>query len=265
MSWVLITGGSKGIGFSLAESFARRKYNIILVARNQLQLEVSKLKLASAFPVQVEVLSCDLGDSGSINTIYNWCSERKFEITVLCHVAGLGGSGDFPDLPMDEMQSMIRLNLESAILITRFFLPVLKRSQSPAYILLVGSMAGFAPLPIKCVYSSTKSALISFCYSLKYLLKDDGISVSCLCPGPVFTKPSIESETLRQLGWFGKQMAVKPADLSEYAVRSLLKGKLMIVPGKIAAIVARVIRSLPKTMVAYFSYRFSNREKLPSV
>lgn len=264
MSWVLITGGSKGIGFSLAESFASRMYNIILVARDQQQLEESKRKLESKFLIQVEILSCDLGDSASPQTIYDFCSVRKLEITVLCNVAGLGGTGDFPDMPSDKMREMIRLNLESAILLTQVFLPVL-RSTKPSFILHVASMAGFGPLTIKSVYSSTKSALISFCYSLKYLLKDDQISVSCLCPGPVFTKPSIENETIKQLGWFGKRMAVSPADLGEYAVRCLLNGKLIIVPGKMASFVAVLIKSLPKRMLVYLSYRFSRRNRLKTI
>jgi short-subunit dehydrogenase len=255
MSWALVTGGSKGIGHSIAEALARRKYNILLVARNQIELAKAKEQLENRFQIQVEILSCDLFLTESAKIIFDWCTDKNIEINILCNAAGMGGSKDFPELPLSELRAMIRLNLESAVALSYMFIPHLKQT-APSYILNIGSMAGFAPIPIKSLYASTKSALHSFSYSLKYLLKENNISVSCVCPGPVFTKPSIEKETIKQLGWIGKQMAVDTAKVGEYAVQGMLKRKVIIVPGKLAKLISYLLRILPHRFVTYIYYTF---------
>jgi hypothetical protein len=116
-------------------------------------------------------------------------------------------------------------------------------------------MAGFAPFPIKSIYSATKAALISFSYSLKNILRTEQISVSCLCPGPVFTRPAIEEETIRQMGAFGRHMAMDPAEVGEQAVRQMLGGKLIIIPGKLAGISSFLLRILPRRLMARILYR----------
>jgi short-subunit dehydrogenase len=149
---------------------------------------------------------------------------------------------------------MVRLNIESAIELTLALLPLLQEN-APSYILNIGSMAGFAPVPIKNIYSASKAALLFFSYSLRYQLAGGRISVSCLCPGPVFTKPSIEAETLNQLGWLGRQMAVDPAQVGELAVRKMLKRKMLIVPGMLATLISLLLRFLPAGLSARIYYQ----------
>ncbi len=253
MSWALVAGGSKGIGLSIAEALAKRKYNLLLVARNHDDLLHAKNTLEKNFRIEVEIYSCDLSFTESALKISNWCTENGFTINILCNVAGSGGSGDFPDLPVNDVDTLLRTNLESTITLSSILIPQLK-ANAPSYILNVGSLAGFAPILIKSVYASAKSGVHSFSYSLRYLLKPNNISVSCLCPGPVFTKPSIENETMNQMGWLGKQMAVQSALVGELAVRGMLRRKMIIVPGKIATLVSYVLRVLPDQFIAYLIY-----------
>jgi short-subunit dehydrogenase len=124
---------------------------------------------------------------------------------------------------------MINLNVGSAMALTLTLLPLLEKN-APSYILNVAIMAGFAPIPVKNMYSATKSAVVFFSYSLSYQLEEKKISVSVLCPGPVFTKPEIKEDTRKKLGWFGMLMAVPPEKVGEVAVRETLNGKLVIVP-----------------------------------
>ncbi len=100
MSWALVAGGSKGIGFSIAEALARRKYNLLLVARNHDDLLHAKTILEKNFNIEVEILTCDLSLAESSIKISDWCTDIRFKINILCNVAGSGGSGDFPDLPV---------------------------------------------------------------------------------------------------------------------------------------------------------------------
>jgi short-subunit dehydrogenase len=259
MSWALIAGGGKGIGYSVAEALARRKYDLMLVARSVQELTEAEIKLEKNFDIQVEILSCDLSLSESAALISDWCMAKSHDLKIICYAAGLGGSKDFPELPWNDLRTMVRTNLESAIALISTLIPVLEKN-APSYIMTISSLAGFAPFPMKNVYAATKSALISFSYSLRYNLKERNISVSCLCPGPVFTKPSIEQETIKQLGWIGKQMAVSPTLAGELAVRGMFRHKMIIVPGKLAKIVSFLLRVLPHRLIAGTIYSFRKQK-----
>lgn len=259
MSWALIAGGSKGIGFSIAQALAKRKYNLALVARNPVDLQVAKNSLETDFNIKAETLVCDLSSSESSSLIYNWCSTKGLDINILCNAAGMGGSKDFLELSADDLRSMIRTNIESTVTLSLSLTPKLKEN-APAYILNVGSLAGFSPIPSKNVYSSSKSAIHFFSYSLRQLLKPFNISVSCLCPGPVFTKPSIEKETVNQLGWAAKKMAVKVSDVGEQAVRGMLANRLLIVPGKFSLLISWLLRMLPNHLLSYSFYAFRKKD-----
>lgn len=248
--YALIAGGSRGIGFAIAEALAKRGYNLILIARNMDGLLAAKNKLEAAYRVHVDVLSYDLSKEETATAIAAWCTQKNIPLKMLCNVAGLGGDEDYLSLSLDSLRYMVRLNIESAMALSLTLLPLLEKN-TPAYILNVASMAGFAPIPSKNIYAATKSAVISFSYSLRYQLKEKNISVSCLAPGPVYTKPSIKKNTKEQLGWLGDAMSVKPARVGEVAVRKTLKGRPIIVPGTIAKILSGVLRILPKRFVAW--------------
>ena len=99
------------------------------------------------------------------------------------------------------------------------------------------------------MYSATKSAVIFFSYSLRYQLKKKNISVSVLCPGPVYTKPEIKEDTKKKLGWLGNQMAVSPKRVGEIAVRKTLDKRMMIIPGTLNKVLAFVVRVLPRRWI----------------
>ncbi|MEP7109545.1 MAG: SDR family NAD(P)-dependent oxidoreductase [Ferruginibacter sp.] len=246
--YALVAGGSKGIGYAIAEALARRGYNLILIARHLDSLLSAKIKLESTYQVHVEILVHDLAKEESALAIGRWCADRNVNLKMLCNVAGLGGARDYLALPLDSLRYMVRLNVESAMALTLTLLPLLEKN-APSYVLNVASMAGFAPIPVKNLYSATKSAVVFFSYSLRYELKKKNISVSCLAPGPVFTKPEIKKDTKAKLGWIGMKMAVSPERVGEIAVRETFKKKLIIVPGTLAKIAAAVIRFLPRRWV----------------
>ncbi len=248
-AYALIAGGSKGIGYAIAEALAKRNYNLVLIARNEDTLLAVKNKLELLYPIHVEILSKDLSKETSAAEIAIWCNTKNIRLKILCNVAGIGGANDFLSSTLDSLQYMARLNIESMMSLTLTLLPLLEKN-APSYILNVASMAAFAPIPEKNLYAATKSAVLYFSYGLRYQLKNKHISVSCLCPGPVFTKPSIEKDTKEKLGWFGKQMAVAPKKVGEVCVRKMIKGRMIIVPGTLAKLVSIFIRAIPKRWAA---------------
>lgn len=247
--FALVAGGSKGIGYAIAEALALRKYNLILIARHEEPLLNAKKILESTYHVQVEILQLDLSEEASAPIISRWCIDRNIPIKMLCNVAGLGGANDYLKQPLDTIRYMVNLNIASCMSLTMLLLPLLEKN-APSFILNVSSMAGYAPIPSKNIYSATKSAVTFFSYNLRHQLKTKNISVSCLTPGPVFTKPSIKKDTKKRLGFFGMQLAVPPARVGEIAVRETLNGKMIIVPGTIAKIMSGAIRLLPRGVMA---------------
>jgi short-subunit dehydrogenase len=214
----------------------------------------AKHKLESTYGVHVELLSYDLSREESATEIAQWCIERNIPLKALCNVAGAGGARDYLNTTLDSLRYMVRLNVESCMALTLTLLPLLEKN-TPAYVVNVASMAGFAPIPIKNMYSATKSAVIFFSYALRYQLKKKNISVSCLAPGPVYTKPEIEAETKKQLGKFGDKMALAPHKVGEIAVRKTLNGKMIIVPGFLANAMSKILRILPKRISTSFYYK----------
>lgn len=247
--FALVAGGSKGIGYGIAEALALRQYNLILIARHHGPLLEAKQKLEEKYHVQVEILSYDLSRPESASKISAWCIQHDIPLKMLCNVAGMGGSNDYLKVPLDTLYYMVNLNVESCMALSLQLLPLLEKN-APSFILNVSSMAGFGPIPSKNMYSSTKSAVTFFSYNLRYQLRKKNISVSCLAPGPVFTKPSIKADTKRRLGFFGMQMAVPPSRVGEVAVRETLNGKMIIVPGTLAKISSGIARILPRGILA---------------
>jgi short-subunit dehydrogenase len=247
--YALIAGGSKGIGYAIAEALAKRRYNLILVARHQRALTAAKDSLETKYHIHVETLKLDLAEETTADSIAKWCTGKNIPLKILCNVAGYGGPKDYLSLPLDSLRYMVRLNVESCMALTLDLLPILEKN-SPSYILNVASMAGFAPIPSKNMYSATKSAVIFFSQSLRQQLKKKDISVSYLAPGPVFTKPEIYADTKKKLGWFGLKLAVPPKKVGEVAVRDMLRGKMTIIPGILPKISSFIIRVLPKRWAA---------------
>ena len=247
--YALVAGGSKGIGYAVAEALAKRKFNLVLVARDADTLRKVKQAFESKYKVRVDVLAYDLSNDESITAVSEYCLSRKLPLRMLCNVAGIGGSKDYLKLPLDSLRYMIDLNIKSGMALCYTLLPLLE-ANAPSYILNVGSMAGFAPIPQKNLYAATKAAVTFFSYSLRYQLKDKNISVSCLAPGPVFTKPEIIADTKKRLGFIGKLMAVPPKRVGEIAVKKTLNGKMIIVPGTLAKIFSGFLRFMPRGWAA---------------
>jgi len=221
---------------------------------------VAKTKLEGTYHVHVEVLAFDLSDDKSAEAISKWCTDRNVHLKVLCNVAGLGGANDYLSFPLDSLRYMVRLNVESCMALSLTLMPLLEKN-APSYILNVASMAGFAPIPVKNMYSATKSAVVFFSYSLRYQLKDKHISVSCLCPGPVYTKPEIVEDTKAKLGWFGNKMALDPHTVGEVAIKKTFNKRLIIVPGTLAKISSSLIRFFPRRWVVNLYGSAGNKSK----
>ncbi|WP_158857300.1 SDR family NAD(P)-dependent oxidoreductase [Lunatibacter salilacus] len=246
-TYTLITGASMGIGRAFALECASRDMNLILVALPDQVLEQVKNEILSENSVDVWIFGVDLTKEGGVFSLFNFCSEKAFRINMLINNAGMGAGGKFENLPLDKYLNIIDLNNKVLVQMTHYFLPVIKREKK-GFILNMSSMEATLPLPYKAVYTASKSFVYAFSLAIREELASEGkVEVSVVCPGPVVTNP----EALKRMkahGARGKMVAQMPEQVAAMAIRNLLKGKRVTIPGKLNWALVKVGKMLPTNL-----------------
>jgi short-subunit dehydrogenase len=184
----LVTGASAGIGREFVRQLVQRDCSLILVARRRDRLERLRDELQNfnrAANLYVRVV--DLTDDSQIDKLVHWLEENKISIDLLINNAGLGDLGPFENSDPSRNHQMIFVNLVALTSLTRKLLPQMI-SRKRGAILNVSSSAGFLPIPQFAVYAATKAYVTSFSEALRAELRDTGVTVTTLCPGPVKTQ-----------------------------------------------------------------------------
>jgi short-subunit dehydrogenase len=248
MEYALITGASKGIGKAIAEELARRKFNLLLVARSQELLQHVADDIATRYGVSTDCLALDLSAAGSAQKVYDWCREKNYSVKALVNNAGYGLSGPFEKYSPDEHLNMMQLNMATLVSLTRLFLPQLQQ-QSRAYILNIASSAAYQAVPKLSVYAATKSFVLAFSRGLHQELRGGPVSVTCISPGATDT----DFPNRAQIGEKGLKAAAKfnmePTVVASLAVKAMLAGKAEVVTGFVNKLGAFMAWLLPKTLV----------------
>src|SRR4030095_2873804 len=125
MSFALITGASKGVGKSFADSLAKRKYDLLLVARSGELLEQLSGELSSRYGVTCRFMAADLSLPEASKKISEWIERERFEISILINNAGFGLWGPFHELSIEEQNEMIAVNISALVNLTYLVLPKL--------------------------------------------------------------------------------------------------------------------------------------------
>ena len=227
--YALVTGASSGIGNAIAWELASKKNNLILVALPGMGLCETANQISSNFNIAVKFCELDLTQEGAANQLYKWCCEQNFKINVLVNNAGLGAQGLFEDTTVSDLETMLKLNNQALVMLAYYFLSDLK-SNGPANILNVGSLASFMNIPGKAVYSASKSFIYSFSAALRMELRPHKINVSCLCPGGTITSNRVK-ENISKVRFASHSFLQKPQAVAREAVRQMLRGKRLIIPG----------------------------------
>lgn len=229
--YTLITGASEGFGKALAIECAKRKMNLILVALPGSELHSLTDFIKRSYCVDVIGIEKDLCKDESCIELFNEVNALKLQVNMLINNAGIGSTVLFGEGSIHLYEKQIKLNVLATTLITRLFLEMLKRN-SHSYILNVGSMASFFYLPKKQVYGATKSFIYFFSKSLRQELENDRVHVSVLCPGGMNTNLALT--LMNKTGtWLSRLSVMNPEEVVPIAIDGLLKGKEVIIPGRI--------------------------------
>jgi short-subunit dehydrogenase len=182
---VVVTGASRGIGRAIAVAAGARGARVGLLARSADDLaaasdEVERLGGTASVAV------ADLTARGELEQAYATVRGELGAVDVLVNNAGIGCWGPFVEVPQDEADRVITLNLTAVLDLTRLVLPDMIRRRR-GHIVNIGSVAGRLGVPFESIYSATKFGLAGFTEALAVEMAPFGIGVSMVNPGPVDT------------------------------------------------------------------------------
>jgi short-subunit dehydrogenase len=182
---VIVTGGSEGVGAAAARLFADAGANLMLVARNRKNLEAIAAELRDR--TRVEIFPMDVSDADSCVDLFKKTLFEFGRIDVLVNNAGYHARGYVESVTADELARTIDVNLRAPIMLMRLALPHIRDAGGGA-IINVASLAGRTPVPGSAAYSASKFGLRAFTFSLAEEIRDAGIKLAVVSPGPISTQ-----------------------------------------------------------------------------
>lgn len=247
MSYALITGASSGIGYELANLFAKDKHNIILIARREDRLKQLSRDLENDYKIKTLVIPKDLSQSQSAQEIYDILKQNDITIDYLINNAGFMVYGRFSDTNWSEEHKMTQLHMVTLTHLIKLFLPdMLKRENGK--ILNIGSTGSFVPGPLIAVYCATKNYILSLSEAIAEELNGTGVTVTALCPGGTKTEFAEKANIKNSSVHFFEVMEAKR--VARIGYKALMKGKRVVIPGMFNKIQIFSIRITPRIVAS---------------
>jgi short-subunit dehydrogenase len=220
--FAIVTGASSGIGLSLAKELASRGFDLAICSSGErLQPAAEELRSHGA---QVTEVQADLATTDGVKRFWDEVISLGRPIDIACINAGVGVGGLFAETNLDAELKMVYLNCAGTVQLVKYVVQhMLGRNEGR--ILLTASIAGEMVAPLEAVYAATKAFDLSFAHSLRYELRDTGISVTALQPGPTntdfFHRAGMDNT---EVGSSGKNES-QPDDVARQGIEALLSGK----------------------------------------
>jgi short-subunit dehydrogenase len=227
--YALITGATSGIGNELAKLFSKDNYNLIIVGRDQQQLDATAKELKQN---GIDVITM-VKDLFNRNEVYSLCEDVKsagIQVDVLVNDAGQGAYGLFQDNDIERELRIIDLNIVAVTILTKHFLQEMV-SRNEGKILNVASIASTAPGPWQAVYHGTKAYVLSLTEGIREEIKDTEITITALLPGVTdtdfFNKADMQDSKIVQ----DKSAMSNAADVAKDGYDALMAGTDKVVSG----------------------------------
>lgn len=254
----LITGATSGIGLELGKIFAKEGYNLVIVAREEGELERATATFKQGNNITVTSIAKDLFEPSAAEEVYNEVKAKGIQIDVLVNDAGQGVYGMFAETDLQSELDIIQLNIVALVTLTKLFLKDMV-ARNDGKILQLASMVSKISSPLMAVYAGTKAFVFNFSQSLINELKDTNVTVTALQPGATdtdfFNKAGADNAAVVKDGKLGD-----PAAVAKDGYDALMAGDAKVVSGMKNKIQATIANVTPEQVLAG-QMRDMNEEK----
>jgi short-subunit dehydrogenase len=252
----LITGASSGIGLELARLFVNDGFDVILVSENAAELETAARELRAG-SAKVETITADLSTMEGPRKVYDQVRASGRELDVLVNNAGVGVYGDFTEeTSLERELAMIRLNAVAPVQLTKLFAPHMA-TRGEGRILFTASVAAVMPTPLLTVYGATKAFVYQIARGLREELRDRGVSVTALMPGPTdtnfFERADAEDSKI-------VDDATDAATVAKAGYAALMKGEAKVITPLKYKVQAAMNQLLPEDAIEKQSHKKHERK-----
>jgi len=243
----MVTGASAGLGEEFSWQLAGGVGKLVLVARRTERLERIASEIRAAFPrTAVMVIPADLAEPRERISALQQAAAAGFAPDLLVNNAGLGDYGEFVTADWTNLEAMLKVNVEALTHLSHLAAPHMVR-RGGGVILNVSSLASTLPIPDFAVYAATKAYVSSFSEALRIELREHGVRVMALCPGPVKTE---FGEVARRQGGSERMPAhalfyVSKEQVVAEALRGVERNCARVFPGLKIAAAGLAIGALP--------------------
>ena len=230
----------------------------MLVARSRGALRELGDDLQSRYHVQVRISPKDLAHPASPSELYAELQEAGILLDVLVNNAGFGLGGAFLETDWNTEAEMMQVNMVALTHLTKLFLPQIRAREGK--LLNVASTAAFLPGPFMDVYYASKAYVLSFSEALAEELEGSGMTVTCLCPGPVrtnFQKRAHVGETRL----VHSPLLVDVREVARIGYEGMKQGKRVVIPGWKNRLGVELLRLSPRTIVTKVVRRIQEAKK----
>jgi short-subunit dehydrogenase len=248
----LITGASSGLGTEFARQLAPHARSLILVARRLDRLEALREELDRP-GLTIHCHAADLADEVQIEALLASLAASGERVSLLINNAGLGDHGFFEESDWSRVEAMLDVNIKALTRLTHAVLPDLVRIGHGA-ILNVSSIASLLPLPKMAVYAATKAYVTSFSEALRAELRETGVSVTALCPGPVDTEffDVAERAETREMVPSPALFKVPAAEVVAAGLHAVECDRARVIPGWFVCVIMTIASLVPIFLLRFF-------------
>lgn len=244
----VVTGASSGIGLEFANVLAKNGFDLVIVSEEpEIYDQAGTIR---SLGVEVHAFKSDLTKRESVNRFFEFLQSLQRPVDVLALNAGIGVSGKFNEIPLEEDLNLIALNIFSVVHLAKLVVPDMVERHS-GRILITSSIAALMPGPFYATYAASKSFLLSFSEALFEELKDSGVSVTALMPGATdtnfFARAGMEDTKV------GKEEKDDPVLVAEQAYTAMMNGDDHIIAGsfsnKVQGFISRFLTERMKAKI----------------
>ena len=221
----VVTGASSGIGFELARQFAEHGYDLIIAAEDD---AIEKVARELQNGTAVEAVKVDLATPEGVERLYALIRAHGNQVDAVALNAGIGMGGDFAtQTDLDQELKLVDLNVRSTVhLAKRVVDDMVARGNGK--VLFTSSIASTMPGTYQAVYNASKSFVQSFALALRAELKDTGVTITSLMPGPTETE-FFERADMMDTKVGASDSKDDPADVAKDGFEALMAGKERVV------------------------------------